>query len=60
MKHEIVLIQENLAFCKVCKAGEGELTTECCGRPMSKEERERVYKVGDLDFINDKWVKKNE
>ena len=54
--HKIVLWQGTLAFCTVCKGGEGELTTECCGRPMTEEERNRVYKVGDLDFINGKWL----
>lgn len=54
--HDIVLWQGTLAFCIVCKGGEGDLTTECCGRPMTEEERKRVYEVGDLDFINGKWV----
>jgi len=57
-EHNITLVQDNLAFCEVCKAGEGELTTECCGRPMTEEERNRVYKIGDLDFINGKWIGK--
>lgn len=51
---------EELAYCKICKAGEGELTTECCGRPMTEDERNRVYKVGDLDFINGKWIEKKK
>jgi len=59
-KHDITLVHGDLAFCEVCKAGEGELTTECCGRPMTEEERNRVYKVGDLDFINGKWTKKRK
>ena len=57
-KHKIVLVQETLAFCTVCKGGGGELTTECCGRPMTNEERNRVYKISDLDFVNGKWVNK--
>ena len=57
-EHDITLVRGDLAFCKVCKAGEGELTTECCGRRRSEEERNRVYKIGNLDFINGKWTKK--
>lgn len=60
LQHKIELVNENLAFCTVCKGGEGDLTTECCGRPMTEEEHNRVYKVGDLDFINGKWIDKNE
>ena len=56
--HTIKLVHESLAFCTTCKAGEGELTTECCGRKMTEEERNRVYKIGDLDFINGKWTEK--
>lgn len=57
-KHNITLVNDNLAFCTVCKGGEGELTTECCGRPLAEEERNRIYKIGNLDFINSKWTKK--
>jgi len=58
MKHKIILVRGELAFCTVCKAGEGELTTECCGRPMSEEERKRVYEIGNFDFVNGEWVEK--
>lgn len=55
-KHTIELVFDgNLAFCTTCKAGEGELTTECCGRRMTEEERYKVYKLGNLDFVNGKW-----
>lgn len=54
-EHTIILVQEDLAFCTVCKGGEGSLTTECCGRPMTTEEEEHVYDIGDLDFINGAW-----
>ena len=59
-EHKIILVNETLAFCTVCKGGEGELTTECCGRPMTQEERKRVYEIGDLDFVNGKWTDINE
>lgn len=57
-KHTIELVDGDLAFCTTCKGGEGELTTECCGRPMTEEELNRVYKIGNLDFIGGRWVKK--
>ncbi len=57
-EHVIELYKGSLAFCTVCKGGEGELTTECCGRPMTQIERDNVYIKGNLDFINNEWVKK--
>ncbi len=57
-KHTIEFVRGDLAFCTTCKGGEGTLTTECCGRPMTEEEEHRVYKIGDLDFINGKWTEK--
>ncbi len=60
-EHTIIFVRGDhlaLAFCTVCKGGEGSLTTECCGRPMTEEETRRVYNVGDLDFVNRKWTEK--
>ncbi len=58
-EHTIELVGDGeLAFCTTCKGGEGELTTECCGRPMTEKERNDVYIVGNLDFIAGKWRKK--
>ncbi len=54
-EHTIELVDDNLAFCTTCKCGEGELTTECCGRRATDEERHRIYKLGTLDFIDGKW-----
>ena len=54
-EHTIKLVNEDLAFCTTCKGGEGELTTECCGRPMTEEECHRVYILGNLDFVDGKW-----
>lgn len=45
-----------LAFCTVCGGAEGTLTTECCGRKITKEEEDRIYKQGDLDFRDGKWI----
>lgn len=60
MKHTIEFVSNGeLAFCTTCKGGEGSLTTECCGRPITEEEEHRIYKLGTLDFINGKWIGKN-
>lgn len=45
-----------LALCTVCGGGEGSLTTECCGRRITKEEEDRIYKQGNLDFRDGKWI----
>ena len=55
--HKITLVRGELAFCTVCKGGEGELTTECCGRVLSQKERDEIYAFGNLDFIDGKWKK---
>ncbi len=58
-EHKIKLVSDGeLAFCTVCKGGEGSLTTECCGRPLTSEEEYKIYNLGTLDFINGKWRKK--
>ena len=49
-----------LGFCIVCGGAEGTLTTECCGRKITKEEEDRIYKQGNLDFRDGKWVDKQE
>ena len=54
--HTIELVREHLAFCTVCKGGEGSLTTECCSRPMTEYESNRVYKLGTLDYKDGKWI----
>lgn len=60
MKHTIEIFRESLAYCTVCKCGEGELTTDCCGRRLTEEERHRVYKVGSLDFVGEEWIEKKQ
>ena len=58
-EHKIILVHNGeLAFCTVCKGGEGSLTTECCGRPMTQDEEYHVYNIGDLDFVNGRWTVK--
>ncbi len=47
-----------LGACTVCKGFEGTLTTHCCDRPITKEEENRIYKIGDLDFRDGEWVDK--
>ena len=46
-----------LAFCEVCKCAEGELPTECPGRPVNEETREEIYS-GQVDYLNGEWVNK--
>ena len=60
MEHQIKFTEHDLAFCTVCKGGEGELTTECCGRPMTVIECYKVYNLGTLDFVDGKWKNKQE
>lgn len=59
-EHNIVLWRGTLAFCTVCKGGEGSLTTECCGRPITEEESHKIYNEGTLDFIDGKWKETNK
>ncbi len=54
-EHTIIIVHESLAFCTTCKGGEGDLTTECCGRPITEEESNMIYKLGTLDFIDGEW-----
>lgn len=44
-----------LAWCTVCVAGEGELTTECAGRKLTPDEKDLVMK-GSIDFKDGKIV----
>ncbi|KKM10368.1 hypothetical protein LCGC14_1721960 [marine sediment metagenome] len=58
-EHTIKLVSDvNLAFCTTCKGGEGSLTTECCGRPITEEEERKIYNLGTLDFIDNEWKSK--
>lgn len=50
------ICSSGLGFCMVCHGGEGSLTTDCCGRPITPEEEEHIYNIGDLDFRDGKWV----
>lgn len=44
-----------LDYCEVCHGAEGSLTTECCGRPLTKEEERRIFMFENLDFRNGQW-----
>lgn len=44
-----------LAFCTVCKGGEGSLTSECCGRPLTEVEEDQIYNKESLDFKRGQW-----
>ena len=56
-REHIIELTENggLAFCTVCKGGEGSLTTECCGRPITMKEEHKIYNLGILDFVDGIW-----
>ena len=45
-----------LFHCTVCNGFEGSLTTDCCGRKITPEEEDEIYKKGTLDFVNGEWV----
>ena len=56
--HEIELTSDgNLAFCTVCRGGEGSLPSECPGNPMSSHTQDMIMK-GFLDFIDGGWKMK--
>lgn len=44
-----------LAFCDVCKGGEGDLPTDCPSEPMEEGTRRAVL-MGLADFVNGEWV----
>ena len=56
MNHTLEYNEEGLARCTVCEGVEGELPTECPGRPMTLEESDGVV-LGDLDYKDGKWIK---
>jgi len=43
-----------LSYCKTCKGGEAELSTECPGRPLTETEAHFIA-AGTLDFIHGAW-----
>ena len=43
-----------LATCVVCHGAEIDLTSECCGRPMTDEEHSRV--PYELDYKDGEWI----
>ena len=45
-----------LFHCTICNGFEGSLTTDCCGRKITPEEEDKIYKKGTLDFVNGEWV----
>ncbi len=47
-----------LGHCTVCNGFEGTLTTDCCGRKITEDEEDAIYKKGTLDFVNGEWVHK--
>lgn len=47
-----------LGLCTICGGAEGTLTTDCCGRRITHEEEDRIYKQCNLDFRDGEWVNK--
>lgn len=45
-----------LGLCTVCGGFEGTLTTHCCGRKLTKEEEDKIYVLGTLDYADGEWV----
>lgn len=46
----------NLFVCSVCGTAEGSLTTDCPGVSVSSDDQDRIYRDGNLDFRDGKWV----
>lgn len=46
-----------LGWCTTCNGFEGSLTTDCCGRKITPEEEDLIYKQGTLDYRDGQgWV----
>jgi hypothetical protein len=56
--HQIIDVPEHegLGQCSVCRGAEGELPTECPGRPMTPTECDLVFS-GELEFVRGCWWK---
>lgn len=53
---ECYFCRSELTNCIVCGGFEGTLTTDCCGRKLTNEEADRIYRLANLDFRNGEWV----
>jgi len=49
------ICEGGLAFCLVCKCGEGTLPTECPGEPVNEERQTEIYN-GASDFVGGQWI----
>jgi hypothetical protein len=50
------IVNGGLGVCRVCGGAEGTLTTDCCGRRITPEEEDQIYRLGTLDFVSTRWV----
>lgn len=44
-----------LYACTVCGGFEGTLTTDCCGRMLTKDEEDKIYHQQILNFRDGQW-----
>ena len=56
-KEHCIYCDGGLAYCVICKCAEGELTSECCGREVTEQEKKQIYIDGTLDFKE--WINKS-
>ncbi len=52
-----IICDGGLSVCIVCGGAEGTLTTECCGKRITSEEEDAIYKAETLDYKDKKWYK---
>lgn len=53
------ICENELTFCEVCKGGEGNIPTDCPGKPLN--EHQISYIVNEaLDFIDGEWKYKTK
>lgn len=55
-RYGCIFCDGGLSACTVCHGFEGTLTTECCGRPLTEDEEDRIYTKANLDYKDGKWL----
>lgn len=54
-KEDCYVCSRELDYCLVCGAGEGELTTECCGKKLTPYAKEQCYEW-NYNYCVGRWV----